>query len=209
MGGAAVAIGMAVGSTLVGSPQQTTHTLGDVALNGVCDVLIRAVIALCDQPMRPMTARSGTPRRSSTASTAATRNAPRSPGNPPRWPARRRIHHRTPWLPLIADAETLCAQRQAEDPRSTLTLFRRLAKLRADTPALQGGTQRLLDAGPNILAWIREDPQDRLLAAVNFTAKSAALPLPDQSPHATLVVSTDADRVKDKPVARGITLGPS
>jgi alpha-glucosidase len=35
-----------------------------------------------------------------------------------------------PWLPLITDAETLCAQRPAEEPRSTLSLFRRLARRR-------------------------------------------------------------------------------
>jgi alpha-glucosidase len=115
----------------------------------------------------------------------------------------------TPWLPLIGDAETLCAQRQAEDPRSTLSLFRRLAQLRAATPALQGGAQRLLDAGPDILAWIREDGQDRLLAAVNFTPRPLTLPLPGEGLDATLVLSTDADRSKHEPDARGITLGPS
>jgi alpha-glucosidase len=115
----------------------------------------------------------------------------------------------TPWLPLIEDAETLCARRQAGNPRSTLTLFRRLSRLRATTPALQGGTQRLLDAGPDILAWIREDPQDRLLAAINFTATAVTLPLPDGVLPVTLVLSTDANRAEDEPVARGIKLGPS
>ncbi|HEY3259089.1 MAG TPA: alpha-amylase family glycosyl hydrolase [Pseudonocardiaceae bacterium] len=115
----------------------------------------------------------------------------------------------TPWLPLIDDADTLCVQSQAKDPRSTLALYRRLANLRAATPALQGGTQRLLDAGPDVLAWIREDPQDRLLAAVNFTALPTALALPDQSPDATLVLSTDPDRSADEAHSRGITLGPS
>jgi alpha-glucosidase len=100
-------------------------------------------------------------------------------------------------------------QSQAKDPRSTLALYRRLANLRAATPALQGGTQRLLDAGPDVLAWIREDPQDRLLAAVNFTALPTALALPDQSPDATLVLSTDPDRSADEAHSRGITLGPS
>jgi alpha-glucosidase len=115
----------------------------------------------------------------------------------------------TPWLPLIEDAEILCAQRQVENPRSTLSLFRRLARLRATTPALQGGTQRLLDTGPDILAWIREDPPDRLLAAVNFTAKSVALPLPAESADVTLVLSTDPHRAQDQLAADSITLAPS
>jgi alpha-glucosidase len=115
----------------------------------------------------------------------------------------------TPWLPLIGNAETLCAQHQADDPHSTLTLFRRLAALRAQTPALQGGAQRLLDTGPDILAWIREDPQDRLLAAVNFAARSVALPLPDTDGHGTLVLSTNPDHAPNAPARRSITLNPS
>jgi alpha-glucosidase len=115
----------------------------------------------------------------------------------------------TPWLPLIGDAETLCVQRQVEDPRSTLTLFRRLAQLRATTPALQTGTQRLLDTGPDILAWTREDQRDRLLAAINFTAKPVALPLANRNRNATLIVSTDLHRSEDEPISGDITLGPS
>jgi alpha-glucosidase len=116
----------------------------------------------------------------------------------------------TPWLPLITDAETLCAQRQAEDPRSTLSLFRRLAKLRAETPALQGGDQRLLDTGPDILAWTREHAGDRLLAAINFTARPVELPLPATSASsATLVLSTVPDRPAQQIDSRTMTLAPS
>jgi alpha-glucosidase len=115
----------------------------------------------------------------------------------------------TPWLPLVSDAETLCAQRQAENPRSPLALFRRLARLRAARPALQGGAQRLLNTGPDILAWTREDPHDRLLAAVNFASRTVALPLPADSPAATVVLSTDPDRPEHKPVTGVIELGPS
>jgi alpha-glucosidase len=116
----------------------------------------------------------------------------------------------TPWLPLITDAEILCAQRQAEDPHSTLNLFRRLAKLRAETPALQGGDQRLLDTSPDILAWTREDGHDRLLAAVNFTAKSVPLQVAaTRGSGATLVLSTDANRTAEGPISSSITLAAS
>ena len=49
------------------------------------------------------------------------------------------------------------------DPRSTLTLYRRAAALRAATPALQTGAQRMLDAGENVLAWLREEAGERLV----------------------------------------------
>jgi len=68
----------------------------------------------------------------------------------------------------VADAERLCVERQAGDPRSMLTLVRRLGELRRRTPVLQIGAQRSLDAGTDVLAWLREGGGDRLLAAVNF-----------------------------------------
>ncbi len=53
-----------------------------------------------------------------------------------------------PWLPFVEDAERLCVAAQEEDPDSTLNLARRVLAVRRATPALQTGTQRLLDAGP-------------------------------------------------------------
>jgi glycosidase len=95
-----------------------------------------------------------------------------------------------PWLPLVADADALSVGRQAGDPRSMLTFVRRLGALRRATPALQTGSQRLLDAGPDVLAWLREHGDERLVAAVNF----AATPSLPRLPEATLVLSTDPDR---------------
>jgi alpha-glucosidase len=115
-----------------------------------------------------------------------------------------------PWLPLVAEAETLCVERQAADPRSTLSLVRRLAALRAGTPALQLGSQRSLDAAPDVLAWMRENGEDRLLAAMNFAATPVAAGLGDaEGARATLVVSTDAHRPEDAALdPAGLVLGP-
>ena len=115
-----------------------------------------------------------------------------------------------PWLPLAADVERLCAQRQAADPRSTLSLLRRLAALRARTPALQTGTQRMLQAGPDVFAWLREGDDDRLFAAVNFATTPAALSPPAELPQgATLLLSSDADRADGDIDLSGFALGPS
>ena len=105
-----------------------------------------------------------------------------------------------PWLPLVADAETLCVERQAADPRSTLALARRLAALRAEEPALQGGDQRPLELGPSVLAWSRGGA---FVAAVNFAAEPVAVALPAG---AELLLSTDAERAPGGPVEM---LGPS
>jgi alpha-glucosidase len=115
-----------------------------------------------------------------------------------------------PWLPLIADAERLCVERQAADPRSTLALVRRLAALRAATPALQTGSQRTVDAGPDVLAWVREDDDDRLLAAVNFAATATPVSLPAGAGlRATLLLSSDPDRTVGHLDLGGFVLGPS
>jgi alpha-glucosidase len=115
-----------------------------------------------------------------------------------------------PWLPLVADAERLAVARQADDPHSTLNLVRRLAALRAATPALQAGTQRMLETGSDVLAWLREGDGDRLLAAINFDAAPAPLPVPAGLPsRATLLVSTDPDRAGADVDLAGFTLGPS
>jgi alpha-glucosidase len=93
-----------------------------------------------------------------------------------------------PWLPFIDDAAGLNAETQATDPDSTLNLARRLAALRADTPALISGEQSLVDAGPGIVAWTRGTD---LFVAVNFTA--------DERPLATageLVLSSDPRRTQ-------------
>jgi alpha-glucosidase len=80
-----------------------------------------------------------------------------------------------PWLPTVGDAERLNAETQAADEDSALNLVRRLAALRARTPALQVGDQRTVEAGPDVLAWLREHEGERLLAAVNFAAEPRRL----------------------------------
>ena len=111
-----------------------------------------------------------------------------------------------PWLPLVADAEELCAERQATDPRSTLALFRSAAALRGAAPALQTGAQRMLDAGESVLAWVREEAGDRVLVALNFAAAATTLALASD---ATLLLSTDPGRAAGVPQPAGtLQLGP-
>ena len=110
-----------------------------------------------------------------------------------------------PWLPLVADAERLSVERQAADPSSTLSLVRRLGALRAASPALQTGRQRMLEAAPGVLAWLREGDGERLLAAVNFTP--GPRPLPVDAP-ADVLVSTDPDRTAPSEPVRDLGLRP-
>jgi alpha-glucosidase len=93
-----------------------------------------------------------------------------------------------PWLPILAEAERLNAATQAADPDSTLSLTRRLAALRAATPALQTGTRTPLDAAPDVLAWRRGE---EILAAVNFAQMPTRLDFPERF---ELLLSSDPGR---------------
>jgi len=70
-----------------------------------------------------------------------------------------------------------------------LSFVRRLAALRAASPALRAGAQRPLEAGADVLAWERSGGGERLLVAVNFS--DAPRPLPFDG---SLLLSTVGDR---------------
>jgi alpha-glucosidase len=115
-----------------------------------------------------------------------------------------------PWLPPIADAERLCVERQDADEESMLTLVRRLAALRARTPALQVGAQQMLEAGTDVLAWMREHAGEHVLVAVNFAAGPTRLRLANGLQRgAALLLSTDPDRPTGATVPRDFVLGAS
>jgi alpha-glucosidase len=82
-----------------------------------------------------------------------------------------------PWLPVGSAAERLAVSRQEDDPNSMLALARRLAWLRRAIPALQDGGQRTLDAGGDLLVWVRGDGGERVLAAINFATGRRSLAL--------------------------------
>src|SRR5215212_11691206 len=86
---------------------------------------------------------------------------------------------RDPWLPLTAEAERFSVERQDPDPESTLNFTRRLARLRRQTPALQSGSQRMLDTAGDVLAWERALDGDCWVAAINFGTSPAPLPAGD------------------------------
>ena len=62
-----------------------------------------------------------------------------------------------------------------------------------------------------MLAWLREDEGDRLLAAVNFAVVPSRLAVRRElrADRATLVLSTDPDRAEGEVDVDRLTLGPS
>ena len=86
------------------------------------------------------------------------------------------------WLPVAAPHRALAVDRQLGQSDSLLAFFTQLLHWRREQPALIHGALDLLPGHPQVLAFVREvqreDNQQRLLCAFNFSDRPATLPLP-------------------------------
>ena len=112
-----------------------------------------------------------------------------------------------PWLPLDRGVGACNVETQSRDPRSMLSLYRRLIALRRSEAALVLGELDICDAEPECLAFIRHRGQDRLLVVLNFAGGKRRLPLQKKGATSQLIFSSDAARAPE-PVADGVELRP-
>jgi alpha-glucosidase len=106
----------------------------------------------------------------------------------------------TPWLPLCSDVATCNVAAMAEDPRSILTLYRRLIALRQQRPALHAGGYQAVRNEGDLLAFERCHHRDAsLLVALNLGHDTQRLKLPEDATGAQLLLSTGLDREGEKP----------
>jgi glycosidase len=102
------------------------------------------------------------------------------------------------WLPLADDFEVVNVERQLEDSKSILSLYRQLLAYRKARPALQWGCYRALDDASNEVpeacyAFLRETEEEQVLVALNFSDQEQRLVLPSVE-EAVVVLSTHLDR---------------
>jgi alpha-glucosidase len=108
-----------------------------------------------------------------------------------------------PWLP-VGDCSKISVARQADDPPSMLSLYRRLIRLRKATPALVDGEYRPLSTVPqDCLAFVREHDEKRVVIAINFSSEKRQVEIP----RAKLLLSTDTHR--DRISGTTLTLSPN
>jgi alpha-glucosidase len=98
-----------------------------------------------------------------------------------------------PWLPLADDWRTCNVEAQRADPRSMLTLHRRLVELRRAEPALAVGSYRGLACEGSLLAYVREHAGRRLLVALMLEDEPGELDLATFG-EGTVLLSTHLDR---------------
>jgi alpha-glucosidase len=97
----------------------------------------------------------------------------------------------------------------AADPRSILTLYRRLIALRREQVALHAGAYAGAQAEGDVLAFERRHgPDARLLVALNLGHASQSARLPADAAEGRLLLSTWLDR-EGEAVRGALTLRPA
>jgi alpha-glucosidase len=94
---------------------------------------------------------------------------------------------------------------QRDDPRSLLTLYRRLLAIRRAEPALAVGPFSPLRTSGDLLAWVRKDGDRRFLVVLNLGAETASYAPPVLDVTGEVVLSTHLDR-DGEPVRRTLEL---
>ena len=73
-----------------------------------------------------------------------------------------------PWLPIADDFRTACVDAQIRDPKSLLSLCRRLIELRKREPLLVEGAQELIEREAPIVAYRRTSGGRTLYVLLNL-----------------------------------------
>src|SRR5581483_3995555 len=83
-----------------------------------------------------------------------------------------------PWLPINGNFGTVNVDSEEKDPRSLLTLYTLLIKLKKNHSALREGMYFPLEVqAENVFAFIREKDTERILIVLNFDEKEKELSL--------------------------------
>ncbi len=116
-----------------------------------------------------------------------------------------------PWLPVAASAPRRNVEVERGDPRSMLSLYRRVIWYRKGSAALRkGGYRSLPDAPESLYAYLREAPEERLLVALNFGSEPVPWTTPDDlGDDATVELSTDPDRHPGPIRLPDLVIGPN
>src|SRR6185312_14468597 len=99
-----------------------------------------------------------------------------------------------PWLPVADNYAIINVQAEDADPKSILTLYRKLLQLRRNHPALVDGSYEPVTMSGDLLVYIRRSPQGSLLVALNLGGAPFDLLLGSLLVQGRIIVSTYLDR---------------
>jgi alpha-glucosidase len=106
-----------------------------------------------------------------------------------------------PWLPLSPEHVANAVEREAADPDSMLAHYRRMIAFRRDHAPLRSGSIRLLDAPPDILAFVRESRGEAVACAFNFSHQPARFVPPAPMQISALTGHGFAGRLDDRSIS--------
>jgi alpha-glucosidase len=121
---------------------------------------------------------------------------------PMQWSAQENAGFTTgePWLPIADDYREVNMEAERDDPRSMLTLYRRLIDLRRREPALEVGRFDPVEAQGDMLAYIRRARSGKgdFLIALNLGSQPHVLHRPANLPKGAIALSTYLDRAGER-----------
>jgi alpha-glucosidase len=103
-----------------------------------------------------------------------------------------------PWLPLADDYTKVNVQAQRDDPKSILTLYRRLIALRRQMPALSVGGYEPVEVGGDLVAYWRQQDGQRYLIVLNFSSQPQTFQPPEGTRAGRIAISTHLDRAGER-----------
>jgi alpha-glucosidase len=101
-----------------------------------------------------------------------------------------------PWLPVAENFKSQNVEAERNDPDSVLSLYKALIELRRMEPALAVGSYTPIPADSDLLTYIRQHEQSRMLVALNLGGSPCAFSLP-RGLTGTVVLGTHRDRKDD------------
>lgn len=99
-----------------------------------------------------------------------------------------------PWLPLDPSYPSANVEVLSREPRSILTLYRRLIELRRRHLALSVGSYVPLAAQGDVLAYVRQRGTEKLVVVLNLSPRPQPFRLPNGDSRGRLLLSTHLDR---------------
>jgi alpha-glucosidase len=103
-----------------------------------------------------------------------------------------------PWLPLAEDYAVVNVAVKRDDPRSMLTLYRRLIALRRAVPALTVGSYVPAEAHGDVLAYIRASGEQQFLVVLNLGHQPQRFISDQPGLRGRVLLSTHLDRMDEE-----------
>jgi alpha-glucosidase len=103
-----------------------------------------------------------------------------------------------PWLPVAGDYRSVNVAVQRDDPRSLLSLYRRLIALRRAEPALAVGSYTPVPAGEDLVAYLRQQGPRRFLVVLNFDSRPQTFDLGRVAASGRVALSTQPNRAGEQ-----------